>query len=136
MVRRLVDARKEFPIESFDHHDPLRMDNCELGRMLGRIAGQRRDAMPGLCEREQPSRRGRPVFTDESKGGRPVEPQLGKCLARLADEGVQLPISHDFSDAGEGRLGGIAKDSIEQPGRHLERGEVTDRAGRNGGVAD
>jgi hypothetical protein len=49
---------------------------------------------------------------------------------------VQLPIGHDSSNTGEGGLGGIAKDSIEQPGGHLKRSEITDRAGRNGGVAD
>ena len=76
------------------------------------------------------------MFADQTERGRPVEPQLGKCLARLADEGVQLPIGHGFAYAGEGRLGGIAKHSIEQPGWHLEGGEVTDRAGRNRSVAD
>ena len=76
------------------------------------------------------------MFADQTEGGRAIEPKLGERGTGLTNEDVQLPIGHDSAFAGEGGLSGIAKHSIEQPGGHLKRSEVTDRAGRNGGVAD
>ena len=56
------------------------------------------------------------MFADQTEGRRTIEPQLGERGTGLNDEGMQLPIGHDSAFAGEGGLGGIAKDSIEQPG--------------------
>ena len=56
------------------------------------------------------------MFADQTEGRRAIEPQLGERDAGLVSKDVQLPIGHDTSNTGEGGLGGIAKDSIEQPG--------------------
>ena len=56
------------------------------------------------------------MFADQPERGRAIEPELGKRGARLADEGVQLTVGRDSAFAGEGGLGRVAKDSIEEPG--------------------
>jgi hypothetical protein len=69
---RLVDPREGFPFLGFRDDNPLRVDEGEFRGVLDGVAGKRRDEMAGFGEGEEPSRRGRTMFADQTEGGRTI----------------------------------------------------------------